>query len=116
MISMKKRIGVGTVGLVALGASVVGVALSSGLASASSTPTTAPSVVTIPGGNNVQDIAGANLQLDSQTGLQSVLPDATEGTSSEATATESANVESDGVGGAQETSGSNVDSQTAGAQ
>jgi hypothetical protein len=116
MISMKKKIGVGAVGLVALGGSVFGVALSSGIASASSSTTTTPSVVTVPGDTNALSDSGANVQSGGQTGSQSILPDATEGTSSEAASTEAATVESDGVGGPQEISGSNVDSQTTGAQ
>lgn len=111
MMSIKKRIGVGAVGLVALGGSAFGIALSSGIASAAGNTTTIPSVVSVPGGGNALGNSGANVQLDVQAGSQSILPDATEGTSSEVTT-----VEPDGVGGAQVLGGSNVDSQTTGAQ
>jgi hypothetical protein len=124
---MKKKIGAGAVGLVALGGSVFGLALSSGIASASNSTTTTPPVVTVPGGTtapvvtvpgdtNAQGDSGANVQSGDQTGSQSTAPDATEGTSSETASSEVTTVESDGVGGPQDVSGSNVDSQTTGAQ
>ena len=127
MMSIKKKIGVGAVGLVALGGSVFGVALSSGIASASNSTTTPPPVVTIPGGTtapvvtlpgdtNAQGDSGANVQSGDQTGSQSTAPDATEATSGEAASSEATTIESDGVGGPQDVSGSNVDSQTTGAQ
>lgn len=112
MMSIKKRIGVSALGLVALGGSVFAVALSSGIASASGNTTTTASVVSVPGETNALGDSGANVQSGGQTGSQSTLPDATEVTSSET----SSAVTSDGVGGVQDLAGSNVDSQTTGAQ
>ncbi len=126
MMSIKKKIGVGAVGLVALGGSVFGVALTSGIASASNsaptTPvvtvpagTTAP-VVTLPGDTNALGDSGANVQSGDLTGSQSTAPDATESASSETGSSEVTSVEFDGVGGSQDVGGANVDSQVTGAQ
>lgn len=125
--SIKKKWGVGAVGLVALGGSVFGVVLSSGIASASNGATTPQPVVTVSGESNGIDVtlpgdtsaqvdSGLNVQAGGQSGSQATTPDATEVASSEALSSETATVESDGVGGAQVVSGANVDSQSTGAQ
>ncbi len=116
MLNFKKKIGLGAVGLMALGGSVFGVALSSGIASASGGTNTATSTVTVPEVTNTVGDSGADVQSGLQTGSQSTAPDASEGASSDAVSSEATTVEVDGVGGPQDVSGLNVDSQTTGAQ
>ncbi|MHB1088203.1 MAG: hypothetical protein ACYC19_05500 [Acidimicrobiales bacterium] len=116
MLNFKKKIGLGAAGIIALGGSVFGVALSSGIASASGNTTTVPSNVTVPGVTNTVGDSGSNVESGLQTGSQSTAPDASEGASSDATSSEATTLEVDGVGGPQGVSGLNVDSQTTGAQ
>lgn len=116
MLNFKKKIGLGAAGIIALGGSVFGVALSSGIASASGNTTTVPSNVTVPGVTNAVGDSGSNVESGLQTGSQSTAPDASEGASSDATSSEATTLEVDGVGGPQGVSGLNVDSQTTGAQ
>jgi len=106
---IKKKIGIGTVGLMTLGGSVFGLTLISGTAGAASaqTPTAQVTATT--------DL-GLNVQSGSQSGDNSVAADSTEGISVEATtsevgtSSESAAV-SDGPGGHQDPAG-NVDNQS----
>ena len=109
--NVKTKFATATAGLLVLGGSAFGISLASGIASASPIPgvtspssTVAPPDVTIPGD------PGPAIQSGPQSGADSVVTDAADGTATEASASES-NTALDGPGDHQDPAG-NVDHQS----
>ena len=108
MMNLKKKIGLGTVGLLALGGSVFGMTLISGSAGASSTqPPVAGAPATVDQGPNVQDGSQTALDGVSTSGADAVNAESAGQTSDSG----EVNAASDGPGGHQDPAG-NVDNQS----